>query len=58
MYIPILRKEEGKDQESIQSSTTPDPVHSMGKWHIQESQAESLMSCDINYDIKLFPMIY
>ena len=25
MYIPILRKEDGKDQESIQSSTTPDP---------------------------------
>ena len=39
MYIPILRKEEGKDQESIQSSTTPDPVHSMGKWHIQEGSA-------------------
>ena len=26
MYIPILSKEDGKDQESIQSSTTPDPV--------------------------------
>ena len=24
-------KEEGKDQESIQSSTTPDPRHHMGK---------------------------
>ena len=24
-------KEEGKDQESIQSSTTPDPGHHMGK---------------------------
>ena len=31
MYIPVLSKEEGKDQEAIQSSTTPDPVHSMGK---------------------------
>ena len=25
-------KEEGKDQETIQSSTTPDPEHHMGKW--------------------------
>ena len=25
--ILILSKEEGKDQESIQSSTTPDPGH-------------------------------
>ena len=25
-------KEEGKDQESIQSSTTPDTGHHMGKW--------------------------
>ena len=25
------RKEEGKDQESIQSNTTPDPGHHMGK---------------------------
>ena len=25
------RKEKGKDQESIQSSTTPDPGHHMGK---------------------------
>ena len=24
-------KEKGKDQESIQSSTTPDPGHHMGK---------------------------
>ena len=53
MYIPILSKEDVKDQESIQSSTTPDPVHSMGKWHIQESQAESLVSRDIIYDLKL-----
>ena len=59
MYIPILSKEEGKDQESIQSSTTPDPGHWLGKWQkLQESQAESLMSCDIIYNIKLFPMIY
>ena len=34
--------EEGKDQETIQSSTTPDPGHIMGKWqkhkksHIQK----------------------
>ena len=25
-------KQEGKDQESIQSSTTPDPGHHMGRW--------------------------
>ena len=31
MYIPILSKKEGKDQESIQSSTTPDSGHCMGK---------------------------
>ena len=28
----IGSKEEGKHQESIQSSTTPDPGHHMGKW--------------------------
>ena len=36
------KSKEGKDQESIQSSTTPDPGHHMGKWqkhnHTQESQ--------------------
>ena len=58
MYIPILSKKEGKDLESIQSSTTPDSGHCMWKWLVQESQAESLMSCDIIYDIKLFLMIY
>ena len=26
-----ISQEEGKDQESIQSNTTPDPVHHMGK---------------------------
>ena len=31
-HISMRRsKEEGKDQESIQSSITPDPVHRMGK---------------------------
>ena len=25
-------KKEGKDQESIQSSTTPDPGHHIGEW--------------------------
>ena len=25
-------KKDGKDQESIQSSTTPDPGYHMGKW--------------------------
>ena len=40
-------KQEGKDQESIQSSTTPDPGHHIGKgqntrkYHIQESQEVS-----------------
>ena len=33
----LLSKEEGKGQESIQSSTTPDPGHHMGnQHHIQE----------------------
>ena len=27
-----LNKKSGKDQKSIQSSTTPDPGHHMGKW--------------------------
>ena len=37
-------RKEGKNQEPIQSSTTPDPGHRMGKWqntgkhNIQESQ--------------------
>ena len=36
-------KEEGKDQESIQSSTTPDPGHHMGKkHHTQESPEVNL----------------
>ena len=37
---------EGKDQESKQSSTTPDPGHHMGKWqkHIQASQEFSHFS--------------
>ena len=25
----------GKDQESIQTSTTPDPIYHMGKWQKQ-----------------------
>ena len=36
-----LSKKEGKYQESIQSSTTPDQGHHMGKWqkrNTQESQ--------------------
>ena len=47
IFANIQRKEEGKDQESIQSSTTPDPGHHMGKrknagkHHIQESQEVS-----------------
>ena len=31
VVIPILSKEEGTDQESIQSKSTPDPGHHMGK---------------------------
>ena len=27
-----LSKNDGKDQETIQSSTTPDPEYHMGKW--------------------------
>ena len=41
-------KEEGNDQKSIQSSTSSDPGHRMGKWqnikkkhHIQEVQEVS-----------------
>ena len=30
----VKSKEEGKDQESIQSNTTPDPGHHMGKFPI------------------------
>ena len=30
-HIPNKSKEEGKDQESIQSGTTPDPGNHMGK---------------------------
>ena len=33
LIIPSTQsQEEGKDQESIQSSTTPDLGHWMGKW--------------------------
>ena len=47
--LPVLKtsKEEGKDQELIQSSITSDPRHHMGKWqntkkhHTQESQEVS-----------------
>ena len=44
----VQSKEEGKDQESIQSSTTPDTGHCMAsdkntrKHHLQESQEASL----------------
>ena len=31
LYWRYQRKEEGKDQESIQSSTTPDPGHGIEK---------------------------
>ena len=30
--IELSNTEEGKDQESIESNTTPDPGHHMGKW--------------------------
>ena len=30
-YLSIISKKEGKDQESIQSNTTPDPGGPMGK---------------------------
>ena len=30
--IKTHKKKGGKDQESIQSSTTPDPGYHMGKW--------------------------
>ena len=44
-------KEEGKDQESIQSSTKPDPGHHLGKWqkikhHTQESQEVNPFQAD------------
>ena len=31
-FKEIVWKKEGKGQESIQSNTTPDPGHHMGKW--------------------------
>ena len=31
-FLSFENREEGKDQESIQSSTTPDPGNRMGKW--------------------------
>ena len=31
LYFAIKSKKKGKDQESIQSNTTPDPGHQMGK---------------------------
>ena len=34
----MKRKEEGKYQELIQSSTTPDPRHHMGKWSKHKEQ--------------------
>ena len=34
-------KEVGKDQESIQSRTTPDQGHHMVKYHIQKNQEVS-----------------
>ena len=45
--IAIKSKEEGKDQESIQSSTTPDTGHHMAKWqntreHHTQKRAKSL----------------
>ena len=38
-------KEEGKSQESIQSSTTPDPGQHMGKWqkHKKTSRTRELI---------------
>ena len=30
--MKVNKIDEGKDQESIQLSTTPDPGHHMGKW--------------------------
>ena len=43
-------KKGGKDQESIQSSTTPDPAYHMGKWrntinhHKQDPRGQSFHS--------------
>ena len=48
-------KEEGKDQESIQSSTIFDPGHHMGKWqkhkktsHTREKSKKSPQSLGYN----------
>ena len=43
-YVSNKSKEEGRDQESIQSSTTPDPGHLMNtrKHHTQKNQELSL----------------
>ena len=45
--IRVLQsREEGKDQESIQSSTTPYPRHHMGKWqkHVHKRAKRSALS--------------
>ena len=55
LHVKNVSMQEGKDQESIQSSTTPDPGHPghhMGKWqytikhHIQENQEVSSFVTD------------
>ena len=56
----IKSKEEGKDHESIQSSTTPDPGHHMGngkstrKYHTQESQEVSPFTAGDHKAARLF----
>ena len=40
------RKEESKNQESVQSSTTPDPGHNMGKYQ-NTRKYNTLESCEL-----------
>ena len=40
-------KKEGKDQESIQLSTTPDPGCHMGKWHNTNSDNVSFLLINV-----------
>ena len=55
-------KEEGKDEESIQSSTKPDPIHHMGKCkshkmlstYVQETYVENT-SCKLGFISEVLP---
>ena len=43
LIIKLQRKKDGKDQESIQSSSTPDPGYHMGKLELTGNKFLQLM---------------